>query len=79
MAVSVRCKSRRRARRTAEHGRKRVGSLDFSLPPPSACSKMKIRKIGHSVFLAMSSFTNRIVFRVLLAVGFQKLWGLKWI
>ena len=32
---------------------------------------------GHSVFAMMSSFTNCIIFRVILAVSFEKLWGLE--
>ncbi len=32
---------------------------------------------GHSTFAMMSSFTNCIIFRVILAVSFEKLWGLQ--
>lgn len=32
---------------------------------------------GHSVFAMMSSFTNCIIFRVILAVSFEKMWGLE--
>ena len=32
---------------------------------------------GHSTFAMMSSFTNCIIFRVILAVSFEKLWGLE--
>lgn len=32
---------------------------------------------GHSAFAMMSSFTNCIIFRVILAVSFERLWGLE--
>lgn len=32
---------------------------------------------GHSAYAMMSSFTNCIIFRVVLAVSFEKLWGLE--
>lgn len=32
---------------------------------------------GHSTFAMMSSFTNCIIFRVILAITFEKIWGLE--